>query len=349
MNEKERLMSAQLPDGFWIRPARFEDSSAVIGVFNAHSRQLTGQDEYSEQRLVNEWGMPGFNLESDSRVAISPQGNLVAYFDIWDEGYPHSVLYNWGQVHPDYQGLGIDCYLQEWSEARARQFIPLAPKGSRVAIWNHIPSIDEISKARLEQAGFKLIRHSWRMVIELDGLPPEAQWPQGIRVRTFRRGQDEREVFRVDREAFRDHFGFMETPFEEEYQRRLHYLENDENFDPSLWFLAVEDRKNGDGSIVGIALCRNKESEDDMGWVGSLGVLPEWRRKGIGLALLHHSFQEFYQRGKERVGLGVDAQNLTGATRLYRKAGMHSDPLYEHSLYEKELRPGENLIVEQLD
>jgi mycothiol synthase len=342
-------MTMQLPDGFQLRPARFEDSSAVIGVFNACSRQLTGQDEYSEQRLVNEWGMPGFNLESDSRVAVSPQGELVAYFDIWDEGYPHSVLYNWGQVHPDYEGLGIGCYLQEWSEARARQFIPQAPKGARVAIWNHVPSNDETSKARLEQAGFTLIRHSWRMVIELDDSLPKPQWPEGVRVRTFRRGQDERAVFRVDREVFRDHFGFMETSFEEEYERRMHYIDNDENFDPTLWFLAVEERKNGDGSIVGISLCRNKESERDMGWVGSLGVLSEWRRKGIGLALLRHSFQEFHQRGKERVGLGVDAQNLTGATRLYRKAGMHSDPLYEHSLYEKELRPGENLIVEQLD
>lgn len=41
-----------------------------------------------------------------------------------------------------------------------------------------------------------------------------------------------------------------------------------------------------------------------------------WRHKGIGLALLHHSFGAFYRRDIRKVYLGVDAQSLTGATRL---------------------------------
>jgi ribosomal protein S18 acetylase RimI-like enzyme len=61
------------------------------------------------------------------------------------------------------------------------------------------------------------------------------------------------------------------------------------------------------------------------------------------LALLQHSFAEFYRRGMRRVGLGVDAQNLTGALRLYERAGMHSDPARQHCIYEKELRPGIDL------
>ena len=61
-----------------------------------------------------------------------------------------------------------------------------------------------------------------------------------------------------------------------------------------------------------------------MGWVGTLGVRRPWRKRGIGLALLRHSFNEFYRRGKRKVGLGVDAQNLTGALRLYESAGMQS-------------------------
>ena len=36
--------------------------------------------------------------------------------------------------------------------------------------------------------------------------------------------------------------------------------------------------------------------------------------------------------------LGVDASNPTGATRLYKKAGMQVDS--EYVTYEKELRPG---------
>jgi len=71
-----------------------------------------------------------------------------------------------------------------------------------------------------------------------------------------------------------------------------------------------------------------------------------WRRKGLGLALLLHSFGEFYRRGRRRVGLGVDAQSLTGATRLYEKAGMRVARVY--NTYEKELRPGVDLSTQSV-
>jgi mycothiol synthase len=83
--------------------------------------------------------------------------------------------------------------------------------------------------------------------------------------------------------------------------------------------------------------------------VGTLGVRRPWRRRGVALALLQHSFGEFYRRGLRKAGLGVDASSLTGATRLYRKAGMRSDPAYQYDLYEKELRPGEDLLTQSLD
>jgi ribosomal protein S18 acetylase RimI-like enzyme len=68
-----------------------------------------------------------------------------------------------------------------------------------------------------------------------------------------------------------------------------------------------------------------------------------WRKQGLGLALLLHTFGEFYRREKPRVGLGVDAQSLTGALRLYERAGMHSDPERQYVSYEKELRSGVEL------
>ncbi|MBD0349195.1 MAG: GNAT family N-acetyltransferase, partial [Thermoleophilia bacterium] len=92
-------------------------------------------------------------------------------------------------------------------------------------------------------------------------------------------------------------------------------------FDPALWFIAYD----GD-EIAGFSLCRPRESGDpDMGWVSVLGVRRPWRRRGLALALLRHSFVELHRRGKKRVGLGVDAENTTGALRLYERAGMHVD------------------------
>jgi ribosomal protein S18 acetylase RimI-like enzyme len=64
----------------------------------------------------------------------------------------------------------------------------------------------------------------------------------------------------------------------------------------------------------------------------------------LGLALLYHSFGEFFKLGSRVISLGVDASNPTGATRLYQKAGMHVAS--EFVSYEKELRPGREPEVE---
>ncbi len=84
-----------------------------------------------------------------------------------------------------------------------------------------------------------------------------------------------------------------------------------------------------------------------MGWVGSLSVRRPWRRKGLAAALLHHTFGEFYRRGQRRVGLSVDSSNLTGATRVYERAGMHTDQ--HRAVYAKVLRDGEEISTESLD
>ena len=119
-------------------------------------------------------------------------------------------------------------------------------------------------------------------------------------------------------------------------------LEN-EGFDPTLLFLAMDDDE-----IAGFNICRAAAYDDlEVGWVGTLGVRRPWRKRGIGLALLRHSFSEFYRRGKRKVGLGVDAQNLTGALRLYEQAGMHIHRAFDQ--YEKELRAGMEISVQSLE
>ena len=65
-----------------------------------------------------------------------------------------------------------------------------------------------------------------------------------------------------------------------------------------------------------------RSGEPGYGWVGTLGVRRPWRRRGIGEALLRRSFRVLHERGYRRVRLSVDAESLTGATRLYKRAGM---------------------------
>jgi mycothiol synthase len=262
--------------------------------------------------------------------------------EVWDPFDPHVRVNTWGCVHPDHMGQGIGSALLQWAERRARLSIPKAPRDARVATYNGFLSVDTAAHELCRKFGMTLTRHSWRMEIDLDTPPPSPRWPAGITLRTFIPGQDERATVQAVRDSFRDHWGYVERPFEQDLVRWRHFM-SDKEFDPALWFLAM------DGShIAGVSLCWLEAYDDpDMGWVGTLGVLRPWRRMGLGLALLRHSFDEFYRRGKRKGGLGVDAGSLTGATRLYERAGMRVARQY--SIYEKELRPGVDLSTQSIE
>ena len=178
----------------------------------------------------------------------------------------------------------------------------------------------------------------------MEGEPDTPVWPEGISLRPYNPDRDARAVYEADEEVFQDHFGFIKEDPEEGFEKFMHHMTGDDSYDPSLWFLAVDEKDE----IVAICLCRRYGAEDrDAGYVSSLGVKRPWRRQGIAQALLLEAFSEYYKRGKTKVDLGVDAKSLTGATDLYRKAGMFV--LRQFDLYEKELRPGKDLSVNTLE
>lgn len=330
-----------LPEGYTLRGATLDDLPEAVAMFNACSRQLIGTDEVTLEGYRHEWEVPILNLSEDVKVVIAPDGSIAGCQELWDLFDPHTRLNTWGRVHPDHQGRGIALALLRWAEERARRAILRAPQGTRVVLLNWLNSLDTAGQGVMIARGFQVVRHSYRMRIDMTEMPPAAVWPEGLTLRAFEPGQDDEIVAWVDREAFRDHWGFVERPLEDDVKMLRHWM-GEPQFDPTLWLLVMDG-----GRVVGISLNHVQADDDpDMGWVGSLGVLREYRRKGLGLALLHHSFGEFYRRGKKSVGLGVDAQTLTGALRLYERAGMRV--CRKHNTYEKELRPGLELSTQAI-
>lgn len=153
--------------------------------------------------------------------------------------------------------------------------------------------------------------------------PDRPVWPAGITTRAMRLNHDERVVHATIEEAFADHWGHVSRSPEDWEQAVL----RSDDFDPALTFMAF------DGAEVASVVVNRRR---DIAWVGQLAVRRAWRKRGLGLALLRHVFNEFYQRGDRVVGLGVDSQSQTGATRLYEKAGMHVTRRYD--TYEKIIR-----------
>jgi mycothiol synthase len=284
-----------------MRPPLPEDASAVAELVNLHS-----PEPFDVVWVERAWNEPGFDLEADARITDD------AYVSLWDG--------RGGKAWLDLQGTPTP-ELLSWVEGRARE------RGFVRALGGHWDG-NMALKALLEQAGYRLIRHSWRMRVALADVVEEPAWPQGITVRAFRPG-DERVFYDVHQESFADHWEHDEP---DPYDEWAHWLLQPPAFQPELWFLAEED-----GEPAGIEINHERLPEEPgVGWIGILGVRREWRRRGLGRALLLHAFHEFRARGLTAAGLGVDAASLTGATRLYESVGMHVSAQYD--FYEKQLK-----------
>ena len=331
-------MNKKLPKGYIDRAPTLEDTEALVEMFNAASQKLLGIDQVTVEEQRIEFEVPGRSLEHDFRVVVAPDGTMAGYIEVFGFSEPFTPLYSWGRVHPKHEGQGVGSHLVEWAEARARQALPLSAEELRVPMWVFCHTVDTQAQRLFTDHGFSLLRHNLRMVVELDGPPPEPVLPAGITLRTIVPGQDEYPAFVASREAFEDHFGHVNRPLEEEFQTWVYRDTNSSNYDPNLWFLAMDGEQ-----IAGSSLCfKSTDNDPQFGWVASLSVRRPWRKQGLGLALLQQSIGEFYRRGYRKVGLGVDAENLTGAVRLYEKAGMHSDAQHQMAIFEKELRPGKD-------
>ena len=291
-----------------LRPPTFADVPAIVNLLQSAAEStgfpVSGTDE------VERWfTSPTFDVAGNFRLAVTPAGGLLAYADLVDMGGEHSAFMLDLRVPPGSQESGAAELMLEWAEQRAQE---LAEEDA--GIFQAILPQNVFGRDLLERHGFEPVRHSFEMLIDFEEQPPAPKWPDGIAVRMFELGRDERSVWSAQQEAFRDSWEWHEQPFEE----WKHFTLREGEFDPALNFLAVEGEE-----VAGISLCRPKAPRrEDYGWVEILGVRRPWRRRGLGVALLRHAFREFHRRGVRGVGLGVDAESPTGATRLYERAGM---------------------------
>jgi mycothiol synthase len=157
--------------------------------------------------------------------------------------------------------------------------------------------------------------------MDLDGSFEAGGAPEGVTIRPMVMEVDGPAAQSVLNTAFRSHFGHVEETFE----GWLSQQEADDTWDPTLGLLAELD-----GTIVGFS---NNGVIEGVGYVFELGVLPGLQGRGIGRALLRHSFSMLAERGIAKGRLGVDTQNVTGAVELYRSIGM--TPVSEHRVVEK--------------
>lgn len=297
-------------DRFTFRRPAPDDIDKAAAVMAAEEEAVRGHVTMGADELADWWRM--FNLAEGSWLVEDEGGEPIAFAGLLERGGDYDC---WVAVHPRYEGRGLSTELLARAERRVRGL-------GGTSLRSGMLDGNERARRLLESLGFREVRRFYRMQIDLEGPSPPAEAPDGATLATFR-PQDAHAFHAALTESFAEEWGFHPMTFEEWRERRLHLPETD----TSLWFLAWDGE-----SLAGVIRCERKF---DGGFVGSLGVRKPWRGRGIGMALLRHAFAEFHRRGEPHVSLGVDADNSSGATRLYERAGMRV--MSVDVVFEKEL------------
>jgi mycothiol synthase len=324
MGNADTIDGVTPPTGYSARAATPDDAQAVAELRAEYQAEQGDASAMTADEQLNDW--QGLNLVEDTLLVFAPDGRLAAHADVMNRRYLQLSVY--GGVDPRHSHRGLGTYLTRWGEAWISDRMEHAPADAQITVQHFINTRNNAACALLEALGYSYAHTVYVMRIVMDEPPPAPERTEGLRIRAFVPGQDERATFEAIEEAFRDIRGRPEGDFE----RWLAFTEN-ERQSPGMWYLAADEQS---GEIVGTCLARIVPGGG--GWVGGVGVRRPWRRRGLALAMLRTAFGEFYRRGVYDVELSVDAGSPSGAPRLYTRAGMQVSQSI--SLYRKQVRPG---------
>jgi mycothiol synthase len=258
--------------------------------------------------------LPRGGDEEVRNLLVRDEGRLVGYahLDVTDavEGSSAELA-----VLPSARGRGI-------GRALVTRLIDETPDG-RLRLWAHGESPGSGALAR--SMGFTRSRVLWQMRMSLDTELPEVVLPDGVTIRTFEVGADERAWTELNNKAFAAHPDQGGWEVDEVLVR-----EAEPWFDPKGFFLAFRD-----GRLVGFhwtkvhgALTHHHGDSEHahghdhppLGEVYVVGVDPSEQGQGLGPALTLIGLHHLQRLGLDEVMLYVDESN-TNAIRVYERLG----------------------------
>ncbi len=263
------------------------------------------------------------------------EGQLIAFgrtsFANQDDGVRRYMIVT--DVHPAWRRKGIGRAMLRWFEARVRQIEAAQPAAApKESIFFTFCDERQAGKQVLLRAdGYAPMRYAFEMTRKLDEPIPDTQLPPGFEFRQART-EDHRAIWEADGEAFRDHWGYS-PPTEEWYRFWL----NNRRFQPDLWKIVWNIADNRIAAQVQnyIDPEENAKLGRLRGYTEDISTQREYRRMGLARAAICESLRMFRGMGFQETALGVDAENLTGALRVYESCGYrvtHTETLYRKQL-----------------
>jgi GNAT superfamily N-acetyltransferase len=300
------------------RVTSLDDLEGIFALFAAISSVEHPNWTETREEILDELTHSWVHLARDSIVAVErATGDIVATgLDIVPPGQETLVrVILFGGVHPSWRGTGIGAVLAGWQQARAIE--QLAASDKTLPGWIVVQTESRApDHARLfERLGFTRSRWFLGQQRMISDDIPLIEIPGEIRLVPFEERYTSA-ALEAKNGSFRDHWGSQPTS-EEQWTSILALP----TFAAEHSFLAV----TATDEVVGILMTELPRDDWERqgyssGYIPVVGVVREWRRKGIAPALLARVLESLREAGIERAELDVDSDSPTGAVRLY--AGM---------------------------
>jgi mycothiol synthase len=298
-----------------------EDDQKLVDLLNAVSVFDQAEEVYTVESFREEMGDPLIDAPNSYYIAETDKGEVIGdTVSVFRPTSERAFLGNiFCEILPAWRKpeLGLTEALIKKSEARLIQRRSELPDDGELQATLQTDSAQEDNIKLFEQLGYDYERTYYTMIADdlANVVVPET--PFGVTIRTYRKGEDDEAFINARNAAWVDHhLGSIRT-----LESWKHEVEN-ERFRPDLSFLALDEQ----GNVVGICWCvinfeQVKAGGPKEGWVQNLATVREYRKKGVGAALLARGVAAIAKTGMERVMLGVDAASPTGAVGLYERTG----------------------------
>ena len=330
------------PDGWTARVPELADLEVLVRLRGADRLAHTGSASVDREAIESEVAGPA-SWTRRQLLAIDPGGQPRAWMSVHDRAAGRTMVALYVDRTVD-DAAPVAGALYGWAEGQAGEICTLR-EVTETRLDASPFADDTVQQQWLADAAYTK-RRTWPQMTrpvtpdEATSLPPPREGVTIRRVASHENGLpiagDLHLVHEVLEASFEDHFNSYRESFPEFVQR----LREDPGHRWDHWWVAFVPGEGGEphaaGALVGTVLRENAAGHEGS-YIEYIGVHRHARGRGVAKALLHAVIADAAQRGRDRVGLEVDADSPTGADGLYASMGWKSDYVLESWFKQLEL------------
>ncbi|MBD1942448.1 GNAT family N-acetyltransferase [Coleofasciculus sp. FACHB-712] len=292
------------------------DLEAIAQLINSCEAVDKLDEGISVSELRQEFKAPSLDKARDLCLWENSDGKLIGFGRMWIPPDGEIIEgYIGFHVHPSDRGVYLEKQIVAWGEERMREVSKERCMSVKLRSSAREDQAERI--AFLESCGFTADRYFFTMRRSLDEPIPQPQFPAGFTIRQVEVEQDAEAWVEMFNQSFIDHWNHHPLTVE-----MLKYYLSDRDYKPELNLIAIAP----DGTFAAFCHSRiyteeNARSDRKEGWIAVLGTRRGFRKIGLGRAMLLSGMHRLKAAGVETAKLGVDAQNPSGALRLYESVG----------------------------